>query len=360
MADYFDVSALRLGDLKFQVTAADGTQVDFGDLARGFSTSDHVNTAGAQAQFVITGPIAAVVQLGDEGSSARVEAALVYPDAPEISLLWDGLWETVTDEREEGSITRYVTGFDLAKTLADNEEDWVSQNRTLSQVLGDMATEFELPLGDVPTTTTKLGQIIGRGSSLWAIMQEALQRHAYLTGDVYRLLAHEGKLELRRQGAESSYWTFEVGGSLRDVRRERTTSKVVNRVKIYGRTSGEERASVVEEVQDLDSQRLYGLRQRVLYVGSNVSVDGMKRRAQHTLDGSRAPDERLTITGLVVPGLRGGGRVRVVDEEWGIDTIYFAESVASSWDPSSTEAGLTLRKEPIEPGVNLSDEVLAL
>ena len=357
---FFDASSLQLGDLSFQVTSADGTRVHFKELVQGFSTEDHVNTAGSKAELVLVGPIDQVSLLGDEGSSCRVEAPLEYPGGPEVSLLWDGLWDTVTDERGEGVLTRYVTGYDLAKALADNEEDWVFQNKTLSDIVNEVAEEFELPLGTVPTTHTKLGQIIGRGESIWAILSEALQRHTFLTGDAYRILAVNGRIVMRRQGADTSFWTFEVGDSLRTARRERTISQVVNQVKVYGRTEGEERAAVVEEVKDLSSQRLYGLKQRVVYVGGESTVEIMKKRAQYQLDNSRAPDEKMTITGLVVPGLRAGDRVRVVDPEWGVDSLYFAESVHSRWEAAATEASLTLRREAIEPGVDIAEEVFSL
>ena len=357
---FFDVSALNLGDLQFHVTAADGTRVDFRELVQGFSVSDHVANAGSQAQFVLAGPLDQVIRLGDEGSSCRVEAALAYQHGPEVSLLWDGLWETVIDERQEGALTRYVTGFDLAKTLSDSEDDWVFQGRSLSQIVHEIAASLDLPLGRVPATTTRLGQIIGRGDSVWSVLQEALQRHAYITGNVYRIMAVDGKITMRRQGGDRYFWTFDLGGSLRTARRERTTSRVVNLIKMYARAEGDSSAVIVDEVYDLSSQRLYGLKQRVVYMGKDASVEEVRRRAQYQLEQSRGPTEVFTISGLVVPGLRAGDRVRVIDQEWGIDQLYFAEAVESAWDPSSTAASLTLAKEPIEPGVDIADEVLAI
>ena len=363
---YFNVSSLDLGDLQFQVTEANGTRVDFREFVQGFSVSDNVNTAGSQAQFVLAGPLDQIILIGDEGSSCRVEAqlahqeGLIFQDRTSLSLLWDGLWETITDERQEGSLTRYITGFDLAKTLADSEDDWVFQNKSLSDILRSMASSLELPLGEVSTTTTDLGQIIGRGSSVWSVLQEAVQRHAYLTGNVYRILAVDGKIEMRRQGADYYFWTFDVGGALRTARREKSTSQILNVIRVYSRAEGEGRASLVDEVYDLSSQRLYGLRQRVLYLGKDATVEEVRRRAQYMLDESRAPSEKFTITGLVVPGLRAGDRVRVIDEEWKIDRLYFVESVESSWAVNDVSCSITLQKEPVEPGINISDEVLAL
>ena len=364
---YFNVSALNLGDLRFNVTEASGTKVDFKDFVQGFSVSDNVNTAGMQAQFVLSGPLDQIVQIGDEGSSCRVEAhlldnqrGLIFRPDLHISLLWDGLWENITDERLEGSLTRYITGFDIAKMLTDTEDDWVFQGKSLSEIVLEIGAELELPLNNIPSTTTKLGQIIGRGSSVWTIFQEAIQRHSYITGNTYRVLAEDGKITMRRQGGDHSFWTFDVGGALRTARREKSTANVINLVRIYGRAEGENRATLVDEVYDASSARLYGLKQRVVYLGKDGSVEEVKRRAQYQLEQFRGPEERFTITGLIVPGLRAGDRVRVLDEEWGIDQLYFAESVESVWDPGDVSASLTLQKEPIEPGLDLADEVLAV
>lgn len=363
---YFNVSSLDLGALQFHVTEANGNKVDFKDFVQGFSVIDNVNTAGMQAQFVLSGPLGQIIQIGDEGSSCRVEAqlahqrGLIFQDTARLSLLWDGIWENITDERMEGALTRYITGFDIAKMLADTEDDWVFQGRSLSEIILEIGSELELPLGDIPPTTTKLGQIIGRGSSVWAILQEAVQRHAHITGNVYRILADAGRITMRVQGGDRHFWTFDVGGALRMARREKSTANVINLVRIYGRAEGEDRATLVDEVYDASSARLYGLKQRVAYMGRDAKVEEVRRRAQYNLDKFRSPSEKFTLTGLVVPGLRAGDRVRVIDEEWGIDKLYFAESVESVWDPNDVSASLTLQKEPIEPGIDLADEVLAV
>ena len=82
-----------------------------------------------------------------------------------------------------------MTGQDPNWFLSSTEEDWVSLNETLSEVVMSMAAEYSIPLGDIVATETPLGQIVGRADPLWEVLAEAVQRHHNLTQDTYRIFS---------------------------------------------------------------------------------------------------------------------------------------------------------------------------
>ena len=77
----------------------------------------------------------------------------------------------------------------------------------------------------------------------------------------------------------------------------------------------------------------------------------MRSRARATLDP--LPDERLSIVGIVIPTMRAGDRCSVSDPGWAVDGLYFAENIQSVWTRDKTEASISLRQDPVDPGLEL-------
>lgn len=360
--EYVDVSDIHLRDIRFQVMRADGRYLDFSNTVSEFNWSDHVNTAGAEAQIVAKGAVADILSIGGEGSSCRVTAPLVDIDTGKLVRreLWRGTFEDVVDNRTTGQIERQITGFDIAKYLSSNEEDYVFKNSTLSSIVTKVIADFDIPKGDIASTSKTLGQIIARGTSLWDLIQEAVQRHANQTGEVYYVYAKQGKLYLRKQGDQERFWVFEAGESLQEVRRSRTTRDVINQVKVYGVFEGEAGKPKVESTKkNTKSQGLYGLRQKIEYLGSADDESKVVKIAQQTLDRYAAVDETLDITGWLVPNLRAGEQIRFVDKEMGLNRLYYVESIDTSWSTTSAETIATVRREAVDPDLILDEVTVA-
>ena len=347
----------RLSEMRFETLRADGGRVLHNNLVQGWSWSETVTTAGVESQTVLHGALETIAEVGDVGTTARISGPMVDVETGESTtgVLWEGMWETLVDERHETHLTRYYTGFDVAKLLANTTADFVSTNDTLSEVVRNVCDEYGLPVGDIPTTVTPLGQIVIRGRSAWDIILEAVQRHHDLTGDTYRVLADGTSISLRRQGADAIHWTFRVGSNVEAIRRERSVLEVVNRVWIHGRAKGDASASpVIEVVEDLESQRLYGVRQSIEYAGGETSISEAVQTARTRLNDAANPTERLTLTGLTTGGLRAGDRIRAVDEAWGFDRLYYVESVQVNVNSSEARSVLTVHSDPIDPGLVVS------
>lgn len=360
--EFVDVSDIHLRDIRFEVTRADGRVANYSEMVSEFNWSDHVNTAGAEVSISCAGKVADILAIGGEGSSGRITAPLINLDTGLLVRreLWQGTFEEIVDNRAEGQIERYITGYDIAKFLATNEEDFVFTNPTLSSLVASICADFSVPLGTNTATTQTLGQIISRGRSLWELLQDAVQRHADLTGEVFRIYATGGRLNTRLQGDQSRYWVFESGESLMDMRRTRSVRDMINQIKVYGVFEGEADKPAVESVKSNETAKgLYGLRQRVEYIASAEDEARTLTMAQKTLDRFSVPEEIVEITGWLVPSLRAGEQVRFIDTEYGINRLYFVESIDTAWAPHRANTTATLRREAVDPDI-LLDEVTAV
>ena len=359
---WVDVSDIHLRDIRFQVTRADGRVFDFSDVVESFSWMDHVNTAGAEAGINCVGEVADILQIGGEGSSCVVTAPLVDLDTGKLVRreLWRGTFEDVVDTRSQGQIERTITGYDIAKFLATNEEDYVFKGSTLSRMIKKVLADFNIPVGAIVDTDEGLGTIISRGRSLWDLFQEIIQRHADLTGEVFYILADQGRISMRKQGDQRRYWVFEAGESISDVRRTRSVANMINRIKIYGVFEGEDaRPSVHSVKENAKAQGLYGLRQRIEYLGSAEDEKKVLEIAQKTLNRFTVPEETLEITGWLVPNLRAGEQIRFVDKEWGLNRLYFVESIDTTWATHRAETVATVKRGAIDPELILGEVTVA-
>lgn len=356
--EFVDVSDIHLRDIRFEVTRADGRVANFSSLVTEFNWTDHVNVAGAEANITAIGEVAEVLAVGGEGSSARVTAPLVDLTSGLLVRreLWRGTFEEIVDARTEGKLERFITGYDFAKYLATNEEDFVFTNPTLSSLVTSVCTEWGLPIGTITPTTQTLGQIINRGRSMWDMIQEAVQRHADLTGEVFYIYAAGGKLNMKLQGDQSRYWVFETGVSLHNMRRTRSVRDMINQVKVYGVFEGEADKPPVAATRTNDTAvGLYGLRQRVEYIPSAEDEARTIEIAQKTLDRFTVPEEIVEVTGWLVPNLRAGEQVRFIDSEYGINRLYYVESIDASWATHRANTVATLKREAVDPEIILSE-----
>ncbi len=356
--EFVDVSDIHLRDIRFEVTRGDGRLANFSEMVSEFNWTDHVNTAGAEVGITATGSVANILAIGGEGSSARITAPLIDLDTGLLTRreLWRGTFEEIVDNRSEGQVERYITGYDIAKFLAGTEEDFVFTNPTLSTLIATIAAEFNLPLGTNTATSQTLGQIINRGRSLWELIQEGVQRHADLTGEVFTVYANAGQLHTKMQGDQSRYWVFETGVSLMDLRRTRSVRDMVNQIKVYGVFEGEADKPPITAVKSNETAKsLYGLKQHVEYISSAEDEARTLEIAQKTLDRFSTPEEIVEITGWLVPSLRAGEQVRFIDTEYGINRLYFVESIDTAWATHRANTTATLKREAVDPEIILSE-----
>lgn len=356
-----DLTHIHLADIELAVTRQDRRVLDFSELVVAVRYTDHVNVAAAELSVTVRGPVAEVLKIGGEGTTAVVTAPI--PDLATGSVvrqeLWRGFFEEVVDDRWPGNIERTITAFDLGKLLM-HEEDFVFVNRTLSAIITEVAEGFGIPLGAVPTTTQQLGKIIHRGRRVWDTFQEAVQRHADLTGEVYRVRASRGRLELRLQGEGSRMWEVEFGDSLTNLRRTSSIRELKNRVKIYGVFEGEEeKPSVHATIDRADSQALYGVRQAVEYLPSADDAAKVQSAAERRLDRVSVPDQSIEVTSWLLPALRAGDPLWIKDPETKVDGKYIVESVTVDWSAESASSVALCRREPVDPGLLLDEVTVA-
>jgi len=257
-------------------------------------------------------------------------------------------------------IERTITGFDIAQRFATSEEDYVFTNSSLSSILTRVLDDFQVPAGSITTTGKTLGQIVSRGRTLWDLLQEAVQRHKDQTGEVFRIYAEGGRVHMKLQGDQSRWWVYEYGESFENFRRTRSVREMINHVKIYGVFEGDtDKPSVEATRSNEESKSLYGLRQKVEYIGSAEDESRVVNLAEKTLDRYAAPDEQVEITGWLIPNLRAGEQIRFIDDELGLNRLYFVETLDASWTPDKADTIATVRREAVDPDLILEEVSVA-
>ncbi len=356
-----DVSDIHLRDIQFVTTRRDGRVVNFSDLVTNFSWTDHVNLAGVEVSMNLAGEVKDVLKTGAEGSTCRITAPLVDLDTGQIRRqeLWRGIYEDTVDMRSEGLMERVITGYDILHNFAVNEEDVVFKGSTLSGVLKKICRDFQVPIGDIANTTKALGTLIGRGDTLWDFVQKAQQKHFNLTGEAYRIFAKNGRIQMVLQGDQEVIWRFEDRWSLQRARRSRSISGVINAVKIYGTFEGEaDKPAVITTKGSPQSQGFYGLRQRIDYANTDDEQEVIDT-ARETIKQFAFAEDTFEITGWLVPNLRAGDQIRVRDQDYGINRLYFVESINSNWSAEMADSIANCKRTEVDPGILLDEITVA-
>jgi hypothetical protein len=355
-----DVSDIHLSDIRFFVVRADGRLLDFSDFAVSLNLVDHVNIAGMEADIELQGPPSELMKLGGEGTEVLIKAPL-YSLADQQTIereLFRGTMEDVVEDRIPGDVmTRTLTCYDIAQRLATSHEDCVFVGKTLSQIVSSIVTDFSIPIhAPLAVTTRSLGNIIGRGTPLWDTIQQARQKHYDLTGELWRVRARAGRLELMMVGGQTRWWLFEEGVSLQSVRRQRSLSEVVNVIKVYGEYSGEtDKPPMEATITDAASQSLYGRRQRVEYVGSEDAAK-VKEMATRRVARYKVPQDRVTVSGWMIPTLRAGEQIKVTDKVLGMDRrTYYVESMEARWSAEQGSAYAECLRDVPDPDLMLEE-----
>lgn len=357
-----EVTDLHLRDLQFLVTRADGRLVDFSQLVTDYTWMDHVNVAGAEVSITAEGLPELVNQIGMEGTTAAVKATVpnVIDGRMEHREIWRGFFEEVVNERTAESVTRQITAYDAGKLLATDEEDYVFRDATLSGIVNRVATDFSIPVGEVETTSTVLGNIVCRGESLWDLFQKGVQRHQDITGETFRILFREGRISMFRMAQTDRWWIFEVGRSIHNLRQTRSIAEMENRIRVYGQIEDELTKPEVEAtVESVQSQGIFGLRQKVEYVSTADDREVILDIAQRRINRNSIPEETIEISGWAIPLLRAGEAVEAIDVDMGVSGIYFVESLEVTFNSDSAEGVAQCRRAPVDPGLWMNQLVVA-
>ncbi|HOV80751.1 MAG TPA: phage portal protein [Bacillota bacterium] len=239
------------------------------------------------------------------GQECRV-SGIPFGGSSMVYLLHPGVvWECESETRGQKHLT--ATIYDRTIYLAKSEDEYLfPAGSTASQRLQQYASDWGIPLGQVPDTSVPLAKAVYRAQSIWNMIMADLKETVAKGGDMYRPRMTPDGLELVKLGSNETVWVLELEQNIEELTQRRTLEGTVTQVKVLGNASEDQRSPVLALVKGETGK--YGTLQKVLS-DSKITTSGEAQTAgQKMLTGMQ---ETFNVTGLDINTIRAGDKVQL-------------------------------------------------
>lgn len=188
-----------------------------------------------------------------------------------------------------------VTAYDQLRYLK-NKDTYVYQNKTASQVINMIASDFGLQVGEIENTPVSIPSRIEDNQTLFDIIETALDLTMISTKDTYVFYDDYGKLTLKSLGnmmlkdvaiTDNNAGEYEYSTSI--------DGETYNQIKLYFDNSATGKRDIYIE-KDSNNIGKWGTLQ--YYERINEGEDG-KSKAQSLLKLYNTPERRLTLNHII-------------------------------------------------------------
>ncbi|MBU5441204.1 phage portal protein [Paenibacillus sp. MSJ-34] len=235
-----------------------------------------------------------------------------------VYLLYPGVvWECYSTN--PGLKHMDITVYDRTIYIAKSEDEYLMPSgQTASQRLRKYATDWGIPLGNIPDTKVKLGKGVYRSRAIYQMIMSDLKETVKAGGDMYIPRMTPKGLELFKVGSNQTVWVMEQN---EEVLQRRTLEGAVTKVKVLGKTETKktkgtkskkgkpkvkvELPSKVLAIESGETAKL-GTLQKVVQDTNIKSAAEAKQYAKSLLTGIQ---ETFTVSALDINTIRAGDAV---------------------------------------------------
>lgn len=239
------------------------------------------------------------------GQECRV-SGIPFGGSSMVYLLHPGVvWECESETRGQKHLT--ATIYDRTIYLAKSEDEYLfPAGSTASQRLQQYASDWGIPLGQVPDTGVPLAKAVYRAQPIYNMIMADLKETVAKGGEMYRPRMTPDGLELVKLGSNETVWVLELDQNIEELVQRRTLEGTVTQVKVLGNASEDQRSPVLAVVKGETVK--YGTLQKVLNDSKITSPGEAQAAGQKMLTGVQ---EIFTVTGIDINTIRAGDKVQL-------------------------------------------------
>lgn len=225
-----------------------------------------------------------------------------------VYLLHPGVvWDLSSNTKGSKHIT--VVVYDRTIYLMKSEDEYFFKSGgTASQRLKKYATDWGIPLGNIPNISTKLSKATHRAQPIYNMITSDLQETVKKGGDMYIPRMTPAGLELFKIGSNKTVWNLEA---VEDVTQVRTLEGAITKVKVIGNAeqsgkSGPDSPSPVLAIVSSPEIPKLGTLQKIVQDEDTKTAAAAKKLAQSMITGV---NQTFTVRALDINTLRSGDLV---------------------------------------------------
>jgi len=239
------------------------------------------------------------------GQEARV-SGVPFSGNSMIYLLHPGVvWDCDSTTKGQKHLT--ATVYDKTIYIAKSEDEYLfPAGQTATQRLQQYASDWGIPLGQVPETGIPLAKAVYRAQPIWSMIVADLKETVAKGGDMYRPRMTPDGLELYKLGSNETVWVLEADQNVEEINQNRTLEGTVTKVKIVGSAEDDTRSPILAVLTG-ETDTL-GTLQKIITKEKDDSLGNATTKGQNLLCGIQ---ETLNVSALDINTIRAGDKVQL-------------------------------------------------
>ena len=223
-----------------------------------------------------------------------------------------------------------------------NKDSYQYENKTASEVVRMIVSDFNLHVGDIQDTVYKIKTRIKKDNTLFDIILDALDITMLKTGKIYVLYDEAGKLTLKDAESMKAAIYIDQDTAADYEYKASIDGETYNRIKLY-RDNGEGKAREFFVAEDIENIRKWGVLQK--YESVDKEANGQER-AENDLKFYNKPVRSLSIKNAIGDvSVRAGCMIQTSLDirDMKLNQNFLVESVKHTFDKGDHWMDLTLK-----------------
>lgn len=331
---------LRLIEYRVVAVTSDGQQLDITDVTTDLGWEEGEKEYAARISL----------KLYDAEYNGKHLSELVQPLTPifvyaicngESTEVVRGTVEEWSPTDSNGKLSLDITAYDEMKAMRQSQDDqYFADGMTTKQIITTILDAWGVPYDYQGPENITHSKFMFRKNYISDMCQKVLTDVKKKKGGVYFMRAKEGKIQILPRGTNEITYHLDAYTNIEQTKDKFSTSGMVTRVKIVGKTKAEGRPPVEATI---DRHTEYGIRQVILQHASKKTLDEVKKDAEELLDEKSLIKRTTTLQGPDVPFLRKGDRIRI--ESGTLSGYWFVKSIRHNADDGKMSLGIDEDKE---------------
>lgn len=271
------------------------------------------------------------------------KSVLQFENGKELRVLYDGV------EVFRGIVMQHTINTDADTTLTAHDfnfyltknADTVNyKDKRADEILRDLCSKFNVPVGNITNTNYVLKKFIKSGT-VYELVMATLKETQLQTGKAYRLRNKNGQVELTDVEQVDTVVTLKNGQTITSAEYSESIEELQTQVKLTG---GDEKKPITA-LATAPTAGQYGVTQHFEHISDVKKASELQAKAQAMVAEMSRPKTSVKVDALGNTAVMSGTAVGVIESMTRLSGTYTVESDSHDFDASgSYTMSLTLTK----------------
>lgn len=243
----------------------------------------------------------------------------------------------ITNVTQDGNKILSFTAYDNAIYLANNEDTFVYENKTASQIFADVCERFGLPIGENSMTNYSIPNLTKPKSTAIDAILDALSQEFKATGIRHYVSSHKEKISLLTRRENILQWVLETHANISNYTYQIGIDKIKTRVKLVSNEG-----TAVAQKADTELESKIGVFQKVDTPDENLTQAQINGLITEMFEESKTPERTLSITALGKPDIISGIGVFIIIPHLGLNQTFYVDEDTHMFTDQFHEMSLKL------------------